>query len=165
MKKEEFCEILGEINEKYITEVSAEEKSRTFAQYQWGIIAACLCLVVIGVMMWNHTPPTHPYAEGTLIGAEEIYPTVMVSGQLYEWRKGSAIRSELPNNSVYYGDIAHVAGQTPMNDCEFVSVFSVSGQIYTVSEANNCVYLCLTTEWMNNTIVVFDLVTTNTPQK
>ena len=125
---------------------------------KWGAMAACLCLVVFGVMTWNDTQVNLDNAGNTLMGADEIYPTVMVQGQLYEWRKGAAICKELPNNCVYYDEVTHVEGQTPASDSEFVSVFSVSGQIYTVPENGDCVYLCLTTDWLNETIVVFDLV-------
>jgi hypothetical protein len=95
---------------------------------------------------------------GTLPGADEIYPTIMVEGNLYEWRKGAAISSELPDDCVYYGELIHVEGETPNNNNEFVSEFSVSGQIYTVPQTDTVVYLCLTTDWLENTVVVFDLV-------
>ena len=97
------------------------------------------------------------------MGAAEIYPTIMVDGQLYEWRKGTAICNELPSDCVYYGELTHVEGKVPSNDREFVSVFTVSGQIYIVPENDSCVYLCLTTEWLTETVVVFDLVTIETP--
>lgn len=99
---------------------------------------------------------------GTLMGDTGIYPTVMVDGRLYEWRKGPALCNGLPNDSVYYGEIIHVEGETPGNDCEFVSVFSVSGQIYTIVEDDEFICLCLTTDWLNETVVIFDLVENNT---
>jgi hypothetical protein len=104
------------------------------------------------------TQPDNSTGPGTLPGADEIYPTIMVEGNLYEWRKGAAICSELPDDCVYYGELIHVEGETPNNNNEFVSVFSVSGQIYTVPETDTVVYLCLTTDWLENTVVVFDLV-------
>jgi hypothetical protein len=104
------------------------------------------------------TQPDNSTGPGTLPGADEIYPTIMVEGNLYEWRKGAAISSELPDDCVYYGELIHVEGETPNNNNEFVSVFSVSGQIYTVSQTDTVVYLCLTTDWLENTVVVFDLV-------
>lgn len=92
-----------------------------------------------------------------LMGGTEIYPMVMVEGHLYEWRFGRAIGGR-PSDSVYYGEINHVDGKTPTEDCDFVSVFSVSGQIYTVPGNNDCVYLYLTTDWIENKNVAFDLV-------
>ena len=101
---------------------------------------------------------------GTLMGDTEIYPTVMVNGRLYEWRKYMALCNGLPNDSIYYGEIAHVEGETPENDCEFVSVFSVSGQIYTIVENDEFVCLCLTTDWLNEAVVIFDLVENDTSE-
>ncbi len=94
----------------------------------------------------------------TLPGAVKIYPTIMVQDHLYEWRKGAAICNELPDDCVYYGELIHVEGEKPNNDSEFVSVFSVSGQIYTMPQTDTIIYLCLTTDWLDNTVVVFDFV-------
>ena len=163
MRKEDFAEVLGDINENYIQEAETIKRSKKPVWPKWGAMAACLCLV-IGLTMPTVLNMLNPKDDsaGTLMGDTEIYPTVMVDGQLYEWRKGAAIRAELPNNSAYYGEVTHVEGKTPRNNCEFVSVFSVSGQIYTISENDECVYLCLTTDWLNETVVVFDLMTNST---
>ena len=158
MRKEEFSEVLGDIDEKHILEARAGHKTKKPVWLKWGAMVACLCLVVVGVVTWHDTQLNPDHAGNTLMGADEIYPTVMVQGNLYEWRRGAAICDELPKECVYYGEITHVEGQTPIKDCEFVSVFSVSGQIYTISENGACVYLCLTTDWMDDTIVIFDLV-------
>lgn len=96
--------------------------------------------------------------EGTLPGALEIYPTVMVNDHLYEWRKGAAIIKELPEDVVLYGDIIHVEGNAPQNNCEFVSTFDATGEIYTDENNSNLLYLKITTEWLENTFVIFDLV-------
>lgn len=96
-------------------------------------------------------------ADETLLGASEIYPTVMVDGHLYEWRRGKALHY-LPSDSIYYGEINHIDGKKPTKNCEFVSVFSVSGKIYTVSDNIDYVYLQLTTDWMEETTVIFDLI-------
>ena len=96
-----------------------------------------------------------------LTGGTDIYPTVMVEGQLYEWRKGRAICVTVPEDLVYYGEVTYVYGNTPTKDCEFRSVFMVSGQIYTVPGDDELVYLRLTTDltpdWLNDTVVIFDL--------
>ena len=47
MKKEEFAEVLGEINEKHILEARAERKAKKPVWVKWGAMAACLCLVVV----------------------------------------------------------------------------------------------------------------------
>ena len=164
MKSHELLEVIGEAQDSYLLDAKAPEKKSTPMWAKWVAIAACLCLIV------SFAIPTildvlNPIKEGagTLVGDTEIYPTVMVEGRLYEWRKGAALCNQLPINSVYYGDITHIDGETPTKDCEFVSVFQVSGQIFTVSENNSCVYLCLTTDWLTETVVVFDLVENNAP--
>ena len=90
---------------------------------KWWAIAACLCFIIIGVTMWNETQIQPDNSTNTLLGADEIYPTIMVQGHLYEWRKGAAICNGLPDDCVYYGELIHVEGERPNNDSEFVSVF------------------------------------------
>ncbi|MCR5206582.1 MAG: hypothetical protein K6E47_16255 [Lachnospiraceae bacterium] len=126
-------------------------------------IMICLFLVLVGMaVMIGHRKiimvnDKDNEPEGTLLGASEIYPSVMVEGHAYEWRRGRAIVG-FPKDCVYYGEINHISGKKPNENCEFVSVFSVSGQIYTIPENADCVYLRLTTEWMEDRTVVFDLV-------
>lgn len=101
----------------------------------------------------------------TLPGADEIYPTVMVNGSLYEWRRGRAILDEVPEGAAYYGPVDHIAGKTPEKDGEFASAFAVTGEIYywpkkpSIPEAS-CVYLVLSSgdDWLEETVVAFDKV-------
>ena len=96
-------------------------------------------------------------SDGTLYGADQVYPTVMVDGALYEWHRGNAISfSGLPEGSEYYGAISHTDAETPTKDGEFASLFPVSGTIYTVPGDDTVVYLQLTTDWMEDTVVRFD---------
>ena len=118
------------------------------------ILAVTIAMSLIGCA--DSAP--HEDGAGTLMGDTEIYPTVMVKGRLNEWRRGTALCNGLPNDSIYYGETIHVEGDTPENDCEFVSAFSVSGQIYTIVEDDEFVCLCLTTDWLNEAVLIFDLV-------
>ena len=96
-------------------------------------------------------------SDGTLYGADQVYPTVMVDGTLYEWHRGSAVAlSGLPEGSEYYGAISHTDAETPTKDGEFASLFPVSGAIYTVPGDDTVVYLQLKTDWMEDTVVRFD---------
>lgn len=94
-----------------------------------------------------------------LTGGTDIYPTVMVEGQRYRWK--SVPLEDVPDDGVYYGDVTYVYGETPKKDCEFMSVFMVSGQIYTIPGNDESVYLRLTTDltpgWLNETVVIFTL--------
>jgi len=93
----------------------------------------------------------------TLYGADQVYPTVMVNGALYEWHKGSAIRfGGLPDGCAYYGEVLHTDAETPQADGEFASLFPVSGAIYTVPDNEDVIYLQLTTDWMEEAVVQFD---------
>lgn len=125
---------------------------------KWGIITACLCFIIFGLTIWNKVQIQPDNSANTLLGADKIYPTIMIQGHLYEWRKGAAICNELPDDCIYYGELIHVEGEMPNNNSEFVSVFSVSGQIYTMSKTDTVIYLCLTTDWMEKTVVAFDIV-------
>ena len=49
-------------------------------------------------------------------------------------------------------------GKIRKKNCDFVSVFPVFGQIYTVPDNIDYVYLQLSTNWAEEITVVFDLV-------
>ena len=168
MTKEQLYESMGDISEKHITAAENGMKAgKKSVWVKWGAAAACLCLVIIGVFVIKNILSQHAsndiadFSEGegagTLLGAGEIYPTLMVNNCLYEWHKGAAILDSLPEGSVYYGEVVHVDGETPANDREFVSVFPASGQIYTEQGNEDCVYVVLTTSWLSDRVVRFDL--------
>ncbi len=94
----------------------------------------------------------------TLPGADEIYPTVMVEEELYEWRHGKAILEKLPDNSTHYASIEHSDKEIPSENNEFVSTFDATGDIYTIPNDNSCVYLRISTDWMEESVVIFDKV-------
>lgn len=124
------------------------------------VAAACLCLTIGLAVNYSkeRNPPIEddkPQIEGVLPGSEEIYPTIMVDGTLYEWLLGKALIDELPVGSTYYGKINHTNATTPENDCEFVSVFPASGRIF-VDPNKNLVYLELTTDWLEKQLVIFE---------
>lgn len=53
MRKEDFAEVLGDINEKHIVEARVERKAKKSVWIKWGAMAACLCLAVAGVIHLN----------------------------------------------------------------------------------------------------------------
>lgn len=122
--------------------------------------AACLCLAIglaSGLAKEKDPPVDESELNGCMLlpGGDEIYPTILVNGTLYEWRFGKAIIEELPAGSVYYGKIFHAKGTTPVYDRNFVSVFPASGRIF-VDPNEDLLYLELTTDWLENTIVIFE---------
>lgn len=54
MRKEEFCEILGDIGEKHITEARAGRKAKKAAWIKWSGLAAGLCLVAFSALLVRH---------------------------------------------------------------------------------------------------------------
>jgi len=46
MRKEEFCEILGEINEKHIMDARKHHKYKKFIWLKWGSVAACVIISI-----------------------------------------------------------------------------------------------------------------------
>lgn len=55
MKKEEFAELLSDINEKHITNAREDYKGKKSVWLKWGAAAACLCLVIGGGLMLNRS--------------------------------------------------------------------------------------------------------------
>ena len=47
MRKEEFCEILGDINENYVKEARIERKNKKTRQMKGKVMVACLCLFFV----------------------------------------------------------------------------------------------------------------------
>lgn len=127
-----------------------------------GVLAACLCLM-IGLTV-NHSKEGNPPGCDEIIGCGslfgEIYPTIMVNGELYEWLFGKAIVNELPVGSTYYGKIRHADGATPQEDCQFVSDFPANGRVF-LDRSENLVYLELTTDWLEKQLVIFEPIETS----
>lgn len=127
-----------------------------------GILAACLCLT-IGLKV-NHSKEENLLGCNEIVGGGsifgEIYPTIMVNGELYEWLFGKAIVNELPVGSTYYGKIRHTDGATPQKDCEFVSDFPANGRVF-LDRSENLVYLELTTDWLEKQLVIFEPTATS----
>lgn len=51
MKKEDFCEVFGDINENYIQEARVNRRVRKTFWLKRGALAACLCLIVVTSFM------------------------------------------------------------------------------------------------------------------
>lgn len=164
MTGSEFLDNIGDIDDDLVSEADSwvrPKPRRSKLLVAAAAAAACLCLTV-GLSFGLSAKKQPTENEGVdigcglmLDGADEIYPTVMVDGRLYEWKFGKAIVDSLPVGSVYYGKLNHMIGlKAPEFDRDFVSVFSASGRIF-VDPDNDLVYLELTTDWLENAIVTF----------
>jgi len=164
----EFIGNINYIDDSLIFEAENWVRSKAHKiKYMVGaaITAACLCLT-IGLTV-NYSKDKNPQIDNSgsigcnmIPGGDEIYPTIMVDGTLYEWHLGIALIDELPVGSTYYGKIKHTDGTTPENDCELVSVFSANGRIF-VNHSLNLVYLELTTDWLEKQLVIFEPISTS----
>lgn len=106
----------------------------------------------------------------TLPGVDEIYPTVLVDGEIYQWRMGRAVMNEdVEGHSTYdpqeflqdmecYGEIIKGSGDHPEQDRELVCVFDASGSIYLDPNDEKVIYLWLTTDWFEDGVIAFDRV-------
>ena len=168
MTGSEFIENINFVDDSLIFEAEnwVRPKKRKI-RYVFGaaVAAACLCLTIGFAVNYfgERNPPIEddkPQAGGVLPGDNEIYPTIMVDGTLYEWLLGIALIDELPVGSTYYGKINHTNATTPENDCEFVSVFPASGRIF-VDPNKDLVYLELTTDWLEKQLVIFEPISTS----
>lgn len=77
MKKEEFCEIFGEIHENYVKEAKMDGRIRTPLWVRRGAVAACLCLAALGVLMasgMQHGFGRGEVRPGEATGTEVIQP-------------------------------------------------------------------------------------------
>ena len=164
MKTPKMVDAMSYIDDDLVSDAITYKKAKKRQWVKWVSLAACLCVLLLGTVVWKNMDSTQPSTRppkggGTLRGDTEVYPTVMVDGKLYEWRKGRAICETVPEDLVYYGQVTHVEGKHPKNNCEFASVFNLSGDIY-ICPSDGCVYICVTTDWMEDTFVVFDPVKT-----
>ena len=60
MKKEQFAEILGDINENYVKEAKMNQKVSNKIWIRWAAMAACLCLILCGTLFLNRTNRPDP---------------------------------------------------------------------------------------------------------
>ena len=136
-------------------------KKKTFSRFDIAAICACIVITVIFVLIAAAGKKFYPRmttfektGPSTLRGSEVIYPQVMVNGINYWWFM-VAKSKELPEESVYYGEVKHVSGDKPTEDCEMVSVFDASGQIYVLPDDPSFCCLRLTTSWLKDTLISF----------
>lgn len=110
MKKETFCEILGDIDETYVSEARAGmRKEKRSAWRKWAAAAACLCLIVgIGAMMISN-PPKMPedeialayddiliwYVEGDHLANTGIYLPCTAEDVFRAWKEKNNIGDDV----------------------------------------------------------------------
>ena len=87
MKKEKFCELLSDINEKYVLEARTDRRAAKRSIWiRWSAVAACLCLIMVGASLWknggslgNWSEKNGDQREDPVAGGAGVY-----TGELYE---------------------------------------------------------------------------------
>jgi hypothetical protein len=99
---------------------------------------------------------------GTLPGADEIYPAVMYQETIYYWKQMAGPVTKLPQGELpagyeYVGDIEYTDTGEMKKDLQFTAVFEGSGGLYYNSEYPDKVCLRLTTYWLDQAYVIFEI--------
>ena len=136
----------------------------------------CIFLVIVGVRYSAlRTKRLNAIMAGgssyeSIPGEHTLYPKIAVNGEIYWWYKGEnkwmlrhvfwkwkkpGVVSELPEDCVWYGEIKHVPGNKPTDDCEMVSIFPASGQIYVFPDDPSVCFVVITALALDREIVPF----------
>lgn len=91
MKATRFSSALGKVNDKYIMEAVTYERKKKSGWLKWGAMAACLCLVIVGVL---DTLGRFDYSFKAGCGAT---PGTIVDGIYYYYVPHSGVWSYEPN--------------------------------------------------------------------
>ena len=95
MRKEDFAETFGDINEKHILEARADRKAKKPIWLKWGAMAACLCLMLVAFPVIQNLTSTQA-------------PDTIELGEVTEW---SAERVEKKLIGEYRENILHSWGE------------------------------------------------------
>ena len=99
MTNEKLYEVLGDINEKYVSEARVYQKAKKPIWAKWGAIAACLvlvCVVAIPLFLHNNDSVTTP-------GIADAAPMIYVNDTLYKQSTSQTSFNELKDDFVYLG--------------------------------------------------------------
>ena len=101
MTNEKLYEVLGDINEKYVSEARVSQKAKKPIWAKWGAIAACLVLVCVAatpLFLHNNDSVTTP-------GIADAAPMIYVNDTLYKQSTSQTSFNELKGDFVYLGVI------------------------------------------------------------
>lgn len=100
MTNEKLYEVLGDINEKYVSEARVYQKAKKPIWAKWGAIAACLVLVcVVAIPLFSHNNSV------TTPGIADAAPMIYVNDTLYKQSTSQTSFNELKDDFVYLGVI------------------------------------------------------------
>ena len=100
MTNEKLYEVLGDINEKYVSEARVYQKAKKPIWAKWGAMAACLVLVcVAAIPFFSHNNSV------TTPGIADAAPMIYVNDTLYKQSTSQTSFNELKGDFVYLGVI------------------------------------------------------------
>lgn len=101
MTNEKLYEVLGDINEKYVSEARVYQKAKKPIWAKWGAVAACLVLVCVAA-----TPLfLHNNDSVTTLGIADAAPMIYVNDTLYKQSTSQTSFNELKGDFIYLGVI------------------------------------------------------------
>ena len=109
MTNEKLYEVLGDINEKYVSEARVYQKAKKPIWAKWGAIAACLVLVcVVAIPFFSHNNSV------TTPGIADAAPMIYVNDTLYKQSTSQTSFNELKDDFVYLGVIENFQANHPI---------------------------------------------------
>ncbi len=105
-----FAEAISEVDDRYYWEAARYRPAQRWVK--WGVLAACLCLVMIGCFALL---PRLTGSPDDPKGAPSVYPYVMVNGALYWIDPEGAAAAELPEG---YSEIGKIEGNAPADQAQ-----------------------------------------------
>ena len=109
MTNEKLYEVLGDINEKYVSEARVYQKAKKPIWAKWGAVAACLvlvCVAAIPFFFYNNSVTTP--------GIADAAPMIYVNDTLYKQSTSQTSFNELKDDFVYLGviesDVTNIQG-------------------------------------------------------
>ena len=81
MKKEDFCEILGDIDPKHVTTARSPAKRKTADKAKWYAVAACLCLIA-GFLIFASGTKSQPNSSVVVSSSTaDVAPMIFVNNK------------------------------------------------------------------------------------
>lgn len=100
MRKEEFCEIFGDINEKYVKEARTYQKNKKLGWLKWGAMAACVYFMICAFAI----PRLFEKPNNSTSG--DLSPMIYVNNTLYRVASNQPDLTAKESQLVYLGTIS-----------------------------------------------------------
>ncbi len=147
MKKWDFCEVMGDINENYIAEARIVNISKKTFWMKLGTIAACLCMcVLVGVGAWksrsiDKTPTQQSGENMEELAAAERYFYEVEEGTFSTYVGGKVIAEDKVGDKI--ADVTLTAGWKNSANGEWITQENLRGEVYSIVGIANDVAVAL----------------------